>query len=40
MSTQLLSTSKGFTAVPADKVANALVKSVEGAQTGQTYRVY
>lgn len=31
---------KGFTAVPADKVANAFVKSVEGAQTGQTYRVY
>ena len=31
---------KGYTAVPADKVANAFIKSVEGAQTGQTYRVY
>ncbi|CAC6738296.1 TPA: short chain dehydrogenase [Staphylococcus aureus] len=31
---------KGFTAVPVDKVANAFVKSVEGAQTGQTYKVY
>ncbi|MDU1766101.1 MAG: short chain dehydrogenase, partial [Staphylococcus epidermidis] len=31
---------KGFTAVPVDKVANAFIKSVEGAQTGQTYKVY
>lgn len=31
---------KGFTAVPVDTVANAFVKSVEGAQTGQTYKVY
>lgn len=31
---------KGFTAVPVDKVANAFIKSVEGAQTGQTYRIY
>lgn len=31
---------KGFTAVPVDKVADAYVKSVEGAQTGQTYRIY
>ncbi len=31
---------KGFNPVPADKVANAFVKSVEGAQTGQVYRVY
>ena len=31
---------KGFTAVPVDKVANAFVISVEGAQTGQTYKVY
>ncbi|MCJ1662793.1 short chain dehydrogenase [Staphylococcus sp. NRL 16/872] len=31
---------KGFTAVPVEKVANAFVKSVEGAQTGQTYKVY
>ncbi|MGJ5713560.1 short chain dehydrogenase [Staphylococcus auricularis] len=31
---------KGFTAVPVDIVANAFVKSVEGSQTGQTYKVY
>lgn len=31
---------KGFTAVPVDKVANAFIKSVEGAQTGQTYKIY
>lgn len=32
---------KGFTAVPVGIVANAFVKSVEGAQTGQTtYKVY
>jgi len=31
---------KGFTAVPVDKVTNAFIKSVEGAQTGQTYKVY
>lgn len=31
---------KGFTAVPVEKVANAFIKSVEGAQTGQTYRIY
>ncbi len=31
---------KGFNPVPADKVANAFVKSVEGAQTGQVYKVY
>lgn len=31
---------KGFTAVPVEKVANAFIKSVEGAQTGQTYRTY
>ncbi|WP_102346098.1 short chain dehydrogenase [Bacillus sp. Marseille-P3661] len=31
---------KGFNPVPANKVANAYVKSVEGAQTGQTYKVY
>ncbi|WP_163971846.1 short chain dehydrogenase [Oceanobacillus halotolerans] len=31
---------KGFNPVPASKVANAYVKSVEGAQTGQVYRVY
>ncbi|MGE6955062.1 short chain dehydrogenase, partial [Staphylococcus capitis] len=28
------------TAVPVDKVANAFIKSVEGAQTGQTYKIY
>nr|WP_106783003.1 short chain dehydrogenase [Lysinibacillus timonensis] len=31
---------KGFNPVPASKVANAYVKSVEGAQTGQVYKVY
>ncbi|SDK37493.1 short chain dehydrogenase [Sediminibacillus albus] len=31
---------KGFNPVPAAKVANAYVKSVEGAQTGQVYQVY
>ncbi|RNF38308.1 short chain dehydrogenase, partial [Planococcus salinus] len=31
---------KGFNAVPAAKAANAYLKSVEGAQTGQVYRVY
>lgn len=31
---------KGFTPVSVDAVANAFVKSVEGAQTGQTYKVY
>lgn len=31
---------KGFTPVPVDKVANAYVKSIEGLQTGQTYRIY
>ncbi|MBX9975668.1 short chain dehydrogenase [Cytobacillus firmus] len=31
---------KGFNPVPANKVANAYVKSVEGAQTGQVYKVY
>ncbi|WP_010529800.1 short chain dehydrogenase [Lentibacillus jeotgali] len=30
----------GFTPVPADRVARAYVKSVEGAQTGQNYEVY
>ncbi|CPO78437.1 short chain dehydrogenase [Staphylococcus aureus] len=31
---------KGYTAVPASKAAKAYLKSVEGIQTGQTYRVY
>ncbi len=31
---------KGFNPVSANKVANAFVKSVEGAQTGQVYKVY
>lgn len=31
---------KGFNPVSASKVANAYVKSVEGAQTGQIYTVY
>lgn len=31
---------KGFNPVPGDKVANAYVKSVEGAQTGQVYKIY
>lgn len=31
---------KGFNPVPGNRVANAYVKSVEGAQTGQVYRVY
>jgi len=31
---------QGFVAVPGSKVAKAYVKSVEGAQTGKTYRVY
>lgn len=31
---------KGFNPVPASVVANAYVKSVEGAQTGQIYKVY
>jgi NAD(P)-dependent dehydrogenase (short-subunit alcohol dehydrogenase family) len=31
---------KGFEPVPADKVANAYLKSAAGAQTGQVYRVY
>ncbi|SFE01489.1 NAD(P)-dependent dehydrogenase, short-chain alcohol dehydrogenase family [Lentibacillus persicus] len=30
----------GFNPVPADRVARAYVKSVEGAQTGQNYEVY
>jgi NAD(P)-dependent dehydrogenase (short-subunit alcohol dehydrogenase family) len=30
----------GFVPVPANRVAKAYRKSVEGAQTGQTYRVY
>ncbi|SOC06418.1 NAD(P)-dependent dehydrogenase (short-subunit alcohol dehydrogenase family) [Ureibacillus xyleni] len=30
----------GFVPVPGSKVASAFRKSVEGAQTGQTYRVY
>jgi NAD(P)-dependent dehydrogenase (short-subunit alcohol dehydrogenase family) len=30
----------GFESVPASRVAKAYLKSVEGAQTGQTYRVY
>jgi len=31
---------QGFDPVPGSKVAKAYVKSVEGAQTGKTYRVY
>ena len=31
---------KGFNPVPVDSVANAYIKSVEGAQTGQNYRIY
>ncbi|MEC5423503.1 short chain dehydrogenase [Virgibacillus sp. C22-A2] len=31
---------KGFNPVSANRVANAFAKSVEGAQTGQVYRVY
>ena len=31
---------RGFEEVPGSKVANAYVKSIEGAQTGQVYRVY
>ncbi|OWA33615.1 short chain dehydrogenase [Saccharibacillus sp. O16] len=31
---------KGFDPVPADKVANAFVRSVLGIETGQTYTVY
>ena len=31
---------RGFEAVPGARVAQAYVKSVEGAQTGQTYTVY
>ncbi len=31
---------KGFNPVPGEQVANAYLKSVEGAQTGQVYKVY
>ncbi|MCC5801723.1 short chain dehydrogenase [Rossellomorea vietnamensis] len=31
---------KGFTSVSLSKVANAYIKSVEGKQTGETYKVY
>ena len=31
---------RGYAAVPGERVALAYVKSVEGAQTGQTYEVY
>lgn len=31
---------EGFTPVPADRVARAFEKSVHGAQTGQSYKVY
>ncbi|MGG1593851.1 short chain dehydrogenase [Terribacillus saccharophilus] len=30
----------GYTPVPVDRVANAYIKSIEGAQTGQNYNIY